>query len=181
MAVVQAGSCSSDSTPILGTSICCRCSPKKQKSKITCSLKLSHAKLILFLLKIKLDKNKMSIFIIVSLRHQSVSYNSLKDNTKRYWIKDQIHLRVNGTALSSCIPVFIQSTHTECNYLWSALISLIYLWAKSHQTTKKGATDFDGWGRERIWKLYWNRPAASIGNIKKTIWRQILNGISNQI
>ena len=33
VAVVQAGSCSSDSTPSLGTSICCRCGPKKAKSK----------------------------------------------------------------------------------------------------------------------------------------------------
>ena len=31
MAVVQAGSCSSDSNPNLGTSMCPRCSPKKQK------------------------------------------------------------------------------------------------------------------------------------------------------
>ena len=28
LAVAQAGSCSSDSTPSLGTYICCRCSPK---------------------------------------------------------------------------------------------------------------------------------------------------------
>ena len=33
MAVVEAGSCSSDSTPNLGTSICCRCSPKNKKTK----------------------------------------------------------------------------------------------------------------------------------------------------
>ena len=33
VAVVQAGSCSSDSTPILGTSICPRCGPEKQKKK----------------------------------------------------------------------------------------------------------------------------------------------------
>ena len=33
VAVVQADRCSSDSTPSLGTSICCRCSPKKQKIK----------------------------------------------------------------------------------------------------------------------------------------------------
>ena len=32
MAVVEAGSCSSDSTPSLGTSVCHRCSPKKQKN-----------------------------------------------------------------------------------------------------------------------------------------------------
>ena len=31
VAVVQAGSCSSNLTPSLGTSICCRCGPKKQK------------------------------------------------------------------------------------------------------------------------------------------------------
>jgi len=31
--VVQAGSCSSDSTPSLGPSICHGCSPKKQKKK----------------------------------------------------------------------------------------------------------------------------------------------------
>ena len=31
IAVVQAGSCCSDSTPSLGTSICCKCSPKKIK------------------------------------------------------------------------------------------------------------------------------------------------------
>ena len=33
VAVVQAGSCSSNSTPSLGTSICCRCGPKKTKNK----------------------------------------------------------------------------------------------------------------------------------------------------
>ena len=33
VAVVQAGSCTSDSTPSLGTSMCCRCHPKKQKRK----------------------------------------------------------------------------------------------------------------------------------------------------
>ena len=32
-AVVQAGSCSSDSTPSLGTSICHKYGPKKQKAK----------------------------------------------------------------------------------------------------------------------------------------------------
>ena len=32
IAVAVAGSCSSDSTPSLGTSICCRCGPKKQKT-----------------------------------------------------------------------------------------------------------------------------------------------------
>ena len=31
VAVVQAGSCSSSSTPGLGTSLCCQCSPKKAK------------------------------------------------------------------------------------------------------------------------------------------------------
>ena len=34
VAVVQAGSCSSDSIPSLGTSICHGCSPKKTKKKI---------------------------------------------------------------------------------------------------------------------------------------------------
>ena len=33
VAVVQAGSYSSDSTPGLGSSICCRCSPKKTKKE----------------------------------------------------------------------------------------------------------------------------------------------------
>ena len=33
VAVVQAGSCSFDSTPSLGTSICHRCGPKKKKKK----------------------------------------------------------------------------------------------------------------------------------------------------
>ena len=33
MAVVEAGSCSSDSTPSLGTSICRGCSPKKTNKK----------------------------------------------------------------------------------------------------------------------------------------------------
>ena len=33
MAVVQAGSCSSDSTSSLGTSVCYRCSPKKKLLK----------------------------------------------------------------------------------------------------------------------------------------------------
>ena len=33
VAVVKAGSCSSDSTPNLGTSMCCGCSPKKKQNK----------------------------------------------------------------------------------------------------------------------------------------------------
>ena len=33
VAVVKAGSYSSDSTPSLGTSICCECGPKKTKNK----------------------------------------------------------------------------------------------------------------------------------------------------
>ena len=33
VAVAQGSSCSSDSTPSLGTSICCRCGPKKTKEK----------------------------------------------------------------------------------------------------------------------------------------------------
>ena len=33
VAVVQAGSCSSDSAPSLGTSIYCRCGPKKEKAR----------------------------------------------------------------------------------------------------------------------------------------------------
>ena len=33
VAVTVAGSCSSDLTPSLGISICCRCNPKKQKTK----------------------------------------------------------------------------------------------------------------------------------------------------
>ena len=33
VAVVQAGGYSSDSTPSLGTSICCKCGPKKIKKK----------------------------------------------------------------------------------------------------------------------------------------------------
>ena len=40
VAVVQAGSCSSDSTPGLGTSICCRYSPKKQNE--TKNISISH-------------------------------------------------------------------------------------------------------------------------------------------
>ena len=37
-AVVQAGSCSSDLTPSLGTSICRGCGPKKTKKKVSTSL-----------------------------------------------------------------------------------------------------------------------------------------------
>ena len=33
VAVVQAGSCSYDSTPSLGTSMCCRCNPRKKKQR----------------------------------------------------------------------------------------------------------------------------------------------------
>ena len=33
VAVAEAGSCSSDSTPSLGTSICCKYGPKNQKKK----------------------------------------------------------------------------------------------------------------------------------------------------
>ena len=33
VAVAEAGGCSSDSTPSLGTSICCRCDPEKKKTK----------------------------------------------------------------------------------------------------------------------------------------------------
>ena len=35
VAVAEAGSCSPDSTPSLGTSICCKCGPKKQTNKQT--------------------------------------------------------------------------------------------------------------------------------------------------
>ena len=35
VAVVQAGNCSSDSTPSLGTSMCCRCGPKETKKPKT--------------------------------------------------------------------------------------------------------------------------------------------------
>ena len=42
IAVAQAGNCSSDSTPSLGTSICHKCSPKKKKIKI--KIKVSRAK-----------------------------------------------------------------------------------------------------------------------------------------
>ena len=35
VAVAKAGSCSSDSTPSLGTSTCCGCGPKKQKQNKT--------------------------------------------------------------------------------------------------------------------------------------------------
>ena len=34
VAVVQAGSCSSESTPSLGTSTCCRCGPKMPKTTV---------------------------------------------------------------------------------------------------------------------------------------------------
>ena len=34
VALVQAGSCSSNLTPCLGTYICCRCGPKKKKKKV---------------------------------------------------------------------------------------------------------------------------------------------------
>ena len=33
VAVVEAGSCSSDSTPHLGTFACCTCGPKKKKDR----------------------------------------------------------------------------------------------------------------------------------------------------
>ena len=40
VAVAQAGSCISNSVPRLGTSICCRCGPKKEKKKKEFDLKL---------------------------------------------------------------------------------------------------------------------------------------------
>ena len=40
--VVQASSCSSGQTPSLGTSICCRCGPKKQKNKTKKTYLLSN-------------------------------------------------------------------------------------------------------------------------------------------
>ena len=39
VAVVQAGSYSSDETPSLGTSICCQCGPKKQQTNKQTNLK----------------------------------------------------------------------------------------------------------------------------------------------
>ena len=42
VAATQAGSCSSGSTPSLGTSICCECSPKKQKTKQTNNIVLTQ-------------------------------------------------------------------------------------------------------------------------------------------
>ena len=46
MAVVWAGSCSSDLIPSLGTSICCGCGPRKDKNKITMEFHLSVVPLI---------------------------------------------------------------------------------------------------------------------------------------
>ena len=42
VAVVEAGGCSSNSSPCLGTSICCRCAPKRKKKKETSELPFSH-------------------------------------------------------------------------------------------------------------------------------------------
>ena len=42
VSVVQAGSCSSDSIPVLGTSICCKCGHKDKKKK-NVSLFVSHS------------------------------------------------------------------------------------------------------------------------------------------
>ena len=45
--VVQAGSCSSDSAPILGTSTCHKCNPKKERNKNKWSYLKKHTKQIL--------------------------------------------------------------------------------------------------------------------------------------
>ena len=42
VAVVQAGSCNSDSTPPLGTSICCGCGPRGKKKQNVQLKKLSY-------------------------------------------------------------------------------------------------------------------------------------------
>jgi len=42
--VAVAGSCSSDSTPSLGASVCCKCSPKKKKKKEEEELQREHLK-----------------------------------------------------------------------------------------------------------------------------------------
>ena len=44
--VVQASSCSSDSSHSPGTSVCCRCDPKKTKKKIFFKLNFIGVKLI---------------------------------------------------------------------------------------------------------------------------------------
>ena len=53
MAVAQAGSCSSETTPNLGTSMCCKCDPKKEeekeKKKNICWIKLCLIIIIMIL------------------------------------------------------------------------------------------------------------------------------------
>ena len=44
VAIAQASSCSTDWTPSPGTSICCRCGPKKQKKKSSASIKYAWRK-----------------------------------------------------------------------------------------------------------------------------------------
>ena len=47
VAVAQAGSYSSDSTPSLGTPICCRCGSKQNKTKPSCPPMLAQETLVL--------------------------------------------------------------------------------------------------------------------------------------
>ena len=65
MAVVQAGSCNSDLTPSLGTSMCLRCSPKKKRKK---RKKKERKRIILTVLLVVGGKEYMLIlFSILSI------------------------------------------------------------------------------------------------------------------
>lgn len=62
----------------------------------------------------KLDKeNKISIFIIVSIRHWTVSPDSVKDPMKMFWLINQTHLKGNEQLVYPCTWALICSTHTK--------------------------------------------------------------------
>ena len=77
MAVAQAGSCSSDSTPSPGTSICCSCGPKKKKIYISSFYSCSN-------FKIKWQNSHISeiLLLMVMVRYES----SVKPYPKRMFL-----------------------------------------------------------------------------------------------
>ena len=62
VAVVQAGSCGSSSTPGLGIFICHRCGPKKKKKKSKCNDKVLHSS----------AGNPTSIIVTCKAKHQKL-------------------------------------------------------------------------------------------------------------
>ena len=76
VAVAQAGSCSSDSIPNLGTAICHRCSPKKQKlKKKERKRKRNHSSICITSELIKTQNTVLAQYQKLYAKTESFSYN----------------------------------------------------------------------------------------------------------